>query len=103
LAGAAGREARPVAREGDEVDVITSETPFYAESGGQVGDRGWLVSDAGARVEVLDTFKIAPAVVAHHGVVRQGAISVGDRVRLRIDGARREAGRLNHSASHPLH
>jgi len=103
VALAAGKESRAVAREGDEVDVITAETPFYAESGGQVGDRGWLVSDAGARVEVLDTFKIAPAVVAHHGVVRQGAISVGDRVRLRIDAARREAVRLNHSATHLLH
>jgi alanyl-tRNA synthetase len=99
----AGKESRSVAREGEAVDVITAETPFYAESGGQVGDRGWLVSDAGARVEVRDTFKIAPAVVAHRGVVRQGAVSVGDRVRLRIDAARREAVRLNHSATHLLH
>jgi alanyl-tRNA synthetase len=99
----AGKASRSVARQGEEVDVITAETPFYAESGGQVGDRGWLVSDAGARVEVLDTFKIAPAVVAHRGVVRQGAVSVGDRVRLRIDAARREAVRLNHSATHLLH
>jgi alanyl-tRNA synthetase len=99
----AGKASRSVARQGEAVDVITAETPFYAESGGQVGDRGWLVSDAGARVEVLDTFKIAPAVVAHRGVVRQGAVSVGDRVRLRIDSARREAVRLNHSATHLLH
>src|SRR5262249_9538711 len=74
VALAAGKESRSVAREGDEVDVITSETPFYAESGGQVGDRGWLVSDAGARVEARDTFKIAPAVAAPPGAVPPGAI-----------------------------
>jgi alanyl-tRNA synthetase len=99
----AGTESRSVARTGEEVDVVTAETPFYAESGGQVGDRGWIVGAGGARVEVLDTHRIAPAVVAHRGVVRQGAISVGDRVRLEIDAQRREAVRLNHSATHLLH
>src|SRR5262249_49859140 len=64
LALLVGNESRPVAREGEDVGVITAETPFYAESGGQVGDRGWLVTD-GARVEVLDTHKIAPTVVVH--------------------------------------
>jgi alanyl-tRNA synthetase len=103
LALIVSQESRPTARVGDDVLVVTAETPFYAESGGQVGDRGWLVTDAGARVEVLDTQKIASTVVAHRGVVRQGAVSVGDRVRLRIDAARREAVRLNHSATHLLH
>ena len=64
LALVAGSESRRSARAGDEVDVITAETPFYAESGGQVGDRGWLATDAGTRVEVLDTHRIAPPVVA---------------------------------------
>ena len=103
LALVAGRESRRSAREGDEVDVITAETPFYAESGGQVGDRGWLATDAGARVEVLDTHRIAPAVIAHRGVVRQGTLTVGDRVHLTIDSVRREAARLNHSATHLVH
>ncbi|HYR96837.1 MAG TPA: alanine--tRNA ligase, partial [Candidatus Binatus sp.] len=98
-----GREARQPVRAGATVDVVTAETPFYAESGGQVGDRGWLETESGTRVEVTDTQKIAPGVVAHRGVVREGALAVGDRVRMRIDAERREASRLNHSATHLLH
>ena len=98
-----GAATRGPVRVGQHVDVVTAETPFYAESGGQAGDRGWLVADDGTRVEVLDTVKIAPAIVAHRGVVRQGALEVGSRVRLSIDAARREASRLNHSATHLLH
>jgi alanyl-tRNA synthetase len=103
LALIAGRESHASARAGDEVDVVTAETPFYAESGGQVGDRGWLSTDAGARVEVTDTHRIAPGVIAHHGIVRDGTLAVGDRVRLAIDTGRREAARLNHSATHLVH
>src|SRR5213594_4594152 len=98
-----GRETRGPVGAGAQVDVVTAETPFYAESGGQVGDRGWLESASGAKVEVTDTQKIAPAVTAHRGVVREGALATGDRVRLRIDTERREAARLNHSATHLLH
>jgi alanyl-tRNA synthetase len=97
-----GESTRGPVAAGAEVDVVTAETPFYAEAGGQVGDRGWLETD-GARVEVVDTQRIAPTVVAHRGVVREGALAVGDRVRLRLDVARREAARLNHSATHLLH
>ena len=101
---AEGRETRGPLGAGAEVDVVTAETPFYAESGGQVGDRGWLETPDGAtRIEVLDTQKLAPTVVAHRGVVRQGTVSVGDRVCLRIDVGRREAARLNHSATHLVH
>jgi alanyl-tRNA synthetase len=100
---AEGTETRGPARAGATVDVVTAETPFYAESGGQVGDRGWLETASGARVEVTDTQKIAPGVIGHRGVVREGVLAVGDRVRLRIDVARREAARLNHSATHLLH
>jgi alanyl-tRNA synthetase len=103
LALIVGRESHASARTGDEIDVVTAETPFYAESGGQVGDRGWLGTGAGARVEVADTRRIAPGVVAHHGVVREGTLAVGDRVRLAIDTERREAARLNHSATHLVH
>ncbi len=98
-----GQQTRGPVRTGGTVDVVTAETPFYAESGGQVGDRGWLESASGAKVEVTDTQKIAPAIIAHRGVVRAGALSVGDRVKLRIDVVRREAARLNHSATHLLH
>jgi alanyl-tRNA synthetase len=98
-----GKETRGPVREGTVVDVVTAETPFYAESGGQVGDSGWLETANGARVEVTDTQKIAPAVIAHRGVVRRGALAVGERVRLRIDAERRERARLHHSATHLLH
>src|SRR5439155_1261841 len=67
------------------------------------GDRGWLETGAGAKVEVTDTQKLAPTIIAHRGVVRAGELAVGDRVRLRIDAARRDAARLNHSATHLLH
>ncbi|HJQ83348.1 MAG TPA: alanine--tRNA ligase [Candidatus Binatia bacterium] len=98
-----GKETRGPVPAGTTVDVVTAETPFYAESGGQVGDRGWLETPSGARIEVTDTQKIAPTVTAHRGVVREGALSVGDRVRMRIDAERREAARLHHSATHLLH
>ncbi len=98
-----GKETRGPVASGTAADVVTAETPFYAESGGQVGDRGWLETPGGARLEVTDTQKVAPTVVAHRAVVRQGALAVGDRVTMRIDAERREAARLNHSATHLLH
>ena len=98
-----GKETRGPVATGANVDVVTAETPFYAESGGQVGDRGWLETPGGARVEVTDTVKIAPTLVGHRGVVRQGALSVGDKVVMRIDAERRERARLHHSATHLLH
>src|SRR5436190_694752 len=67
-----GQATRGPVCAGTAVDVVTAETPFYAESGGQVGDRGWLETAAGAKVEVTDTQKLAPTVVAHRGVVREG-------------------------------
>ncbi len=98
-----GRETRGPVGEGAAVDVVTAETPFYAESGGQVGDRGWLTTPGGTRVEIVDTHRIAPAVIGHRGVVRRGAIAAGDRVHLEIDPERRDAVRLNHSATHLVH
>src|SRR5207244_6939562 len=99
-----GRETRGPLGAGAEVDVVTAETPFYAESGGQVGDRGWLETlDGATRIEVLDTQRIAPTAVAHRGVVRQGAVSVGDRLRMRIDLVRRQAWRPTPSATHLVH
>src|SRR4029453_687570 len=66
----ARRETRGPVREGAVVDVITAETPFYAESGGQVGDRGWLTTASGTRVEIVDTHRIAPPPIGHRGGVR---------------------------------
>jgi alanyl-tRNA synthetase len=98
-----GAVTRGPVRAGARVDVVTAETPFYAESGGQVGDRGWITTAAGLHVEIEDTHKIAGTVIAHRGVVREGAVAVGDRVVLVIDAGRREAARLNHSATHLAH
>ena len=89
--------------EGEEVEIITAETPFYGESGGQVGDTGRLETDRGDRVQIVDTQKPQPLLTIHRGRVRHGSIQTGDRVHLLPDAARREATRLNHSATHVMH
>ncbi len=90
-------------RAGDQVQVVTAETPFYGESGGQVGDRGRIESADGGAVEVTDTLKPRGDLTVHIGTVRRGALRRGQRVHLRIDRDWREAARLNHSATHILH
>ncbi len=87
---------------GEQGIVVLDVTPFYAESGGQVGDRGWLVGD-GVRVAVLDAQKQGPEVVGHVVRVEEGALRIGDRVVARVDAERRRATALNHSATHLLH
>jgi alanyl-tRNA synthetase len=82
--------------------VLLDRTPFYAESGGQVGDTGALESP-GAGFRVDDTQKLAGVFHGHVGVAVRGTLSVGDTVGARIDGARRAATVLNHSATHLLH
>jgi alanyl-tRNA synthetase len=91
-----------VLEEGDPGEVILDRTPFYAESGGQVGDRGELRGPAGLVFEVTDTQKRG-ASHAHVGRLLVGRLESGARVFARVDGARREAVRLNHSATHLLH
>jgi alanyl-tRNA synthetase len=98
----AGETRGPVAA-GETVQVVTAETPFYPEGGGQVGDHGVITSARGLRVEVDDTRRIAPGVIAHRGTVREGAVEVGERVRLVLDAGRRDRTRLNHSATHLMH
>ncbi len=88
---------------GDQVDVIVNQTPFYAESGGQVGDAGTISSEAGLAAEVTDTSKQLGKLWVHHATLSAGEIKVGDTVRLAIDVARRAAIRANHSATHLLH
>jgi len=85
------------------VQVITVETPFYGESGGQVGDRGQIESEDGSLIEVSDTQKPRGDLTVHVGTVRRGAFRRGQRVRLRLDREWRDAARLNHSATHILH
>ncbi len=91
------------AHEGDEVRVIVAETPFYAESGGQVGDRGVIRTARGDTVEVVDTWHLTPDVSVHQGKVVRGRIADGDEVELAVDEERRERAMLNHSATHILH
>jgi alanyl-tRNA synthetase len=87
---------------GDEVDVVTAATPFYGAAGGQVGDTG-TIATASAQLAVEDTQKPVPGLVTHHGKVTQGALKVGETAKLRVDEARRNRIRRNHSATHLLH
>ncbi|WP_375381339.1 alanine--tRNA ligase [uncultured Sphingomonas sp.] len=88
---------------GDTVSVVVNQTPFYGESGGQVGDAGTIASDAGLRARVSETSKQLGRIWVHHTLVEAGTIRVGDAVRLAIDTGRRAAIRANHSATHLLH
>src|SRR5690606_8586275 len=101
--GALYREGRTVNRleAGEEGMVILDRTPFYAESGGQVGDQGVLVAP-GVEFEVRDTVKFGEAH-GHLGVLRKGTIALGDTLIARVDQASRHATMRNHSATHLLH
>ena len=88
---------------GDSVSVIVNQTPFYGESGGQMGDSGVIAGADGLQLAVSDTAKPLGRLHAHHATVSAGTIKVGDTVRLDIDLARRDAIRANHSATHLLH
>ena len=91
--------------QGGSVAIVTAETPFYAESGGQVGDRGVIETAGGAILEVIDTRK-ADGSIVHIGKVLRGEpreFEPGARVTLKVDRARRDAAMLNHSATHILH
>ncbi len=87
---------------GQRGEIVTDNTPFYAESGGQVGDTGMLRWPGGEAV-VLDTTKPAGDLHVHHVEVRAGALRVGEAVRLEVDSPRRDRARLNHTATHLLH
>src|SRR5688500_1597982 len=91
------------AEAGSEVTVLVNQTPFYGESGGQMGDTGTITTEAGLRIAVTDTAKPLGRLHAHHGKVASGRIAVGDTVHLAIDAARRDRIRANHSATHLLH
>ena len=97
-----GKEVTAAAA-GDEVIVLTNQTPFYGESGGQAGDSGSISTPAGLLIEVRDTSKPLGRLHAHHGVIKAGAIALGDTVHLEVDNVRRDAIRANHSATHLLH
>jgi alanyl-tRNA synthetase len=88
---------------GDTGQVVVNQTPFYGESGGQVGDSGVMFTKAGAEFAVEDTQKKLGDVHVHAGKLARGTLAVGDVVDLRVDGVTRTATRANHSATHLLH
>jgi len=96
--GALVREASA----GDSVELITDQTPFYGESGGQVGDTGTIGSES-VKVVIEDSHKPITGLVAHRGRVESGSLRVGDQLELSVDSARRDRTRRNHSATHLLH
>ena len=88
---------------GEDVILLTNQTPFYGESGGQLGDAGTLRGGNGFAARVTDTSKPLGKLHAHHIHVDAGQVAVGDAILLSVDGARRDALRANHSATHLLH
>jgi alanyl-tRNA synthetase len=103
LALYADGQGKNEAGEGAEIDLITAETPFYGESGGQVGDRGTIETARGDRMEVIDTQHPTPQLTVHRGRIVKGRIQIGDKVRLVVDPRHRNRTALNHSATHILH
>jgi alanyl-tRNA synthetase len=95
-------ESREVARAGEEVEIVVDETPFYAESGGQVGDRGTLTTASG-EVAIRDTRKPIGELVVHRGRVTRGEVLVDSEAQLRVDAEARAATVRNHSGTHLLH
>ncbi|HWB73326.1 MAG TPA: alanine--tRNA ligase-related protein, partial [Nannocystaceae bacterium] len=99
VAGQRVQKAEP----GQEVDVVLDRTPFYGESGGQIGDTGRITTQSGATLEVSDAMKPLGGMIVHRACLTGTALAVGDRVHAAIDVERRNAIRRNHSATHLLH
>ncbi|WP_186230667.1 alanine--tRNA ligase [Burkholderia gladioli] len=97
-----GGTAVQQAQAGEQAVVVLDHTPFYAESGGQVGDQG-VLANAATRFAVEDTLKVQADVIGHHGTVEQGTLKVGDTLRAEIDAARRARTERNHSVTHLMH
>lgn len=95
---------QPVTRAevGDEIEIVLTSTPFYAEAGGQVGDQGWIRTDSGS-VRVEDTQRPVASLIVHRGRVEEGAVAVGDAALAEVDAERRLHIVPHHSATHLLH
>ncbi len=102
IVAADGKESDALS-EGAEAAVIVNQTPFYGESGGQVGDRGTIRTADGAVFEVSDTQKKLGDLFVHYGRLVRGVLHRGDPVELAVDHARRQGVRLHHSATHLVH
>ncbi len=93
----------PGAKAGEKVLILTNQTPFYGESGGQSGDMGSISSKAGFASDITDTSKPLGRLHVHHAAITAGEIAVGDTVQLQVDTGRRDRIRANHSATHLVH
>jgi alanyl-tRNA synthetase len=89
-------------KEGEEFDLLVDQTPFYGESGGQVGDVGRAYNDH-AILDIINTTKPLPDLIVHHAKVVQGTVKAGDPLTLEVDATKRNDTALNHSATHLLH
>ena len=90
------------ATQGAEIEVVTEVTPFYAEAGGQVGDKGLITAD-GLDIRIKDTIKDPTGLIIHKGKITRGRISKGQTVNLEVDIKKRKATQRNHTATHILH
>jgi alanyl-tRNA synthetase len=90
------------AAEGDEVEIVLDVTPFYAEGGGQVGDRGLLLGHDG-QVEITETTRPAPTMILHKGTVTKGRIREGEALHMTVNATARQDAQRNHTATHLLH
>jgi len=97
-----GERAVTQAEAGDKVEIITEITPFYGESGGQVGDTGWITGP-GLKITVTNTQKLPNDLIIHQGQIEEGQVRVGDQVHLEVDAARRRQIARHHTATHMLH
>lgn len=97
-----GKDADSIAT-GESGAIVLNQTPFYAESGGQVGDTGLMTGEGGVRFRVTDTQKKAGDLFVHLGAVEQGTLKVGTALQLEVDHTRRSSIRAHHSATHLLH
>ena len=95
-----GREVATAA-EGDELMILTEQTPFYGESGGQIGDAG-VIENENMSVEVVDTIMPLPEVILHKGIIKKGSLHQGELVNLKVDRTKRTSTALNHTATHLL-
>ncbi len=95
-------EQTDIATKGDKISILTNQTPFYGESGGQAGDRGTL-SNQSVKIEINDTKKILGSLHVHIGTIISGNISIDEIVSMKVDKKRRDSIRANHSATHLLH
>jgi alanyl-tRNA synthetase len=97
-----GEEEVKELREGEDGEIVLDRTPFYAESGGQVGDTGFLITGE-SQITVNDTVSPVAGLIVHRGTVAQGTVRVGDQLGAYVDEVKRDATRRNHTATHLLH